>query len=123
MEERAVQFLIDREQRVDAMWARYCRAMMEQGLAEPGELNQIVAERRCKKIYHSIKKGRPAGWRFRSALEAFDIGVREYKPAPAPVSTEASPGTYGKLNILSSRMSSGHDLWHPKDNRVLATTR
>ena len=38
-----------------------------------------------------------------------------YKPKPASQSTDAPPGTAGKVEMLSQRISSGEDLWHPDD--------
>jgi hypothetical protein len=122
MEDRTAQFAEERERRIDAMWRRFCRAMVEQGLKDASQLDRVASDgSRCRIMLHRIQQGQPAGWRFRSALEAFDLGMCDYRPSPPPAPTAAAPGSAEKVHVFITRISNGFELFHPADNPVLTT--
>ena len=106
----------DRQQRINAMWRRYCRALLAAG--RPRESSPVSAESRRMILRH--RAGNLRGFRFRSAIEAADLatdlaGEGAFRPRPAKQPTAALQGSPEKVDVLARRAARGEELWHPQD--------
>jgi len=92
--------------RIAAMWARFCRLTGRRSTGwrlSDGEKRSVIRE--------AIAADAVPGWRFRSSLEAADLGMdHDFRPAPGPT-TEAEPGTLAKVNVLEHRAACGLELF------------
>jgi hypothetical protein len=113
MEPNAKLYAELREKRIAAMFDRLCRLIEQSGDRAPGDCLSVDGRR--SRIVSLLGRNPPAGWRFETALEAFDCGNENYRPRPAPTATSAVPGTTEKVAVLAERMAHGDDLWHPGD--------
>jgi hypothetical protein len=104
--------------RLNAMWARFCREMESQGLAKTAELcaDYYTLDDRRRLMERAIRTGRPAGWHFRNALEAADLGLSELFKPTAPAEPITAPlGTIERLKKLAGRVAAGQELFHATD--------
>lgn len=116
MEANTQMYIDARAERLAAMWRRFCRLMIDQGLGSEERLNCVCEHKHRALMIRCLHKGLPTGWTFESCLEAFDLGfVDGFDPPPALSRTDAAPGTRAKLETLARRATTGFDLWHPAD--------
>ena len=46
-----------------------------------------------------------------------------FEPTRIPKPTEASPGTWSKVEVLAARLAAGEELWHPDDKPIDLTKK
>ena len=107
-----------RAQRITAMWARFLRLMESEGRPIDHYLDATAEQSRTQIMRHAVRRGRPDGWYFESALEAADLGIDEPATIAKGERTPALPGTREKLAVLAERAASGLALWHAEDGKV-----
>jgi hypothetical protein len=110
---------MDRQRRCDAMWARFCRLMLEQGLSDAETLGLCDSvPKRIRAMRDAIACGPLRGFAPQTALEAADLGLMQFRPRPSSTATHVRPGSLDKFRVLSERLERGEELFHPLD-RVL----
>ena len=46
-----------------------------------------------------------------------------FEPTRVPEPTDASPGTWSKVEVLEARLAAGEELWHPDDKPIDLTKK
>jgi hypothetical protein len=111
---------IDRQRRCDAMWTRFCRLMLDQGLSDAETLAGYDSlPKRIRAMRDAIACGPLRGFAPRTAVEAADLGLMQFRPEKPAAATEAWPGTIAKFRVLTQRLEHGEELFCERD-RVLS---
>lgn len=111
-------YLAARAARLDAMWERARRLAKRLGDAslDPGERRVNTPYAGSVRILRAFRVWEMPGWRWRSALEASDLG-QDYQPRKCSGPTSAKSGSVEKVATLTDRAATGEDLFHAEDGQ------
>jgi hypothetical protein len=100
------------ERRVAKLWKRFCRMMTAQQLGTPEQRAAMTNPYgRINHMRHEIRQGRPAGWRWQTAMEAADVAMDGDISFPRPLPTTIRPGQ-GKVALMAWRYAHGFELFN-----------